>query len=56
MKLPEIAVEMRCSVKTVYRRIEQKALKAFKEGGRWLVWRSDLLAYLNHAGTFQGAK
>ena len=46
--LPEMAVEMRSSSKTVRRRIEAgKLTAAFKEGGRWVIWRSELLAYLH---------
>ena len=49
--LPEIAFEMRSSPKTVRRRIESGKLKAaFKEGGRWLIWRSALLVYLRAGG------
>ena len=49
--LPEMAVEMRSSSKTVRRRIESgKLTAAFKEGGRWLIWRSALLAYLRAGG------
>jgi len=45
--LPEMADEMRSSAKTVRRRIEAgKLSSAFKEGGRWVIWRSALLAYL----------
>ena len=45
--IPEMAAEMRSSPKTVRRRIESgKLAAAFKEGGRWLIWRSELLAYL----------
>lgn len=46
LKIPEVAAEMRADEKTVYRRIQSGKLKAQKEGGRWLVWRSVLLAYL----------
>lgn len=49
--LPEIASEMRSSVKTVRRRIQFGHLTAaFKEGGRWVMWRSELLAYLRAGG------
>ena len=47
LKVSEIAAEMRADEKTVYRRIQTGKLKAFKEGGRWLIRRSVLLAYLN---------
>jgi len=42
----EMAAEMRANEKTVYRRIQTGRLQAFKEGGRWVIWRSVLLAYL----------
>ena len=49
--MPEMAVEMRSSVKTVRRRIQfGKLTAAFKEGGRWVIWRSALLAYLRAGG------
>jgi excisionase family DNA binding protein len=49
--ISEMAVEMRSSRKTVRRRIESgKLTAAFKEGGRWLIWRSKLLAYLGAGG------
>ena len=49
--LPEMAAEMRSSAKTVRRRIETGKLSgAFKEGGRWVIWRSALLAYLKPGG------
>jgi len=51
LKVPEIAAEMRADEKTVYRRIRDGKLKAFKEGGRWMIWRSQLLAYLNAGGS-----
>jgi len=41
-----MAAEMRANEKTVYRRIQTGRLQAFKEGGRWVIWRSVLLAYL----------
>ena len=45
--MPEIAVVMRSSVKTVRRRIMTGKLPdAFKEGGRWVIWESKLLAHL----------
>lgn len=47
MKIHEIAEEMKADEKTVYRRIRDGKLKVFKEGGRWLMWRSQLLVYLN---------
>jgi len=46
LKVPEIAAEIRADEKTVYRRIQAGKLSAFKEGGRWVIWRSALLAYL----------
>lgn len=47
LTVPEIADEMRTAQKTVYRRIQADALKGvFKEGGRWVIWRSRLHAYL----------
>jgi predicted DNA-binding transcriptional regulator AlpA len=46
LKVPEIASEMRADEKTVYRRIQSGQLQAFKEGGRWVIWRSVLLSYL----------
>jgi predicted DNA-binding transcriptional regulator AlpA len=46
LKVPEIAAEMRADEKTVYRRIQALKLPAFKEGGRWVIWRSALLVYL----------
>lgn len=54
LTVPEIANEMRTARKTVYRRIQADALKGvFKEGGRWVIWRSRLHSYLkkeeNHA-------
>lgn len=51
LKVPQIALEMQADPKTVYRRIYAGKLKAFKEGGRWLIWRSQLLAYLNAGGS-----
>ena len=46
--IPEMAAEMRSSSKTVRRRIEAGQLTAaFKEGGRWVIWRNALLAYLH---------
>ena len=53
LKVSEIAAEMRADEKTVYRRIQAGKLQAFKEGGRWVIWRSALLAYL-HKGDFRG--
>ncbi len=48
LKVPEMAAEMLADEKTVYRRLNQGKLKAaFKEGGRWMIWRSHLLVYLN---------
>lgn len=48
LKVHEMAAEMQADEKTVYRRIQSGKLKAaFKEGGRWMIWRSQLLAYLN---------
>jgi excisionase family DNA binding protein len=47
LKIHQIAAEMQADEKTVYRRIQAGKLKAFKEGGRWMIWRSQLLAYLN---------
>jgi excisionase family DNA binding protein len=47
LKIHQIAEEMKADEKTVYRRIQSGKLKAFKEGGRWMIWRSQLLAYLN---------
>ena len=52
--VPEMAAEMRADEKTVYRRIQAGKLHAFKEGGRWVIWRSVLLAYL-HKGNLGGA-
>jgi hypothetical protein len=53
--IPDMAAEMRSCSKTVRRRIESGKLKdAFKEGGRWVIWRSALLAYL-HKGDFRGS-
>jgi predicted site-specific integrase-resolvase len=52
LKVHEIATEMQADEKTVYRRIQSGKLKAaFKEGGRWMIWRSHLLAYLNGGGS-----
>ena len=51
--LPDIAAILRSSVKTVRRRIESGNLTAaFKEGGRWVMWQSDLWRYLgkSHGG------
>lgn len=42
----EIAVVLHADEKTVYRRIRDGKLKVFREGGRWLMWLSDLRAYL----------
>ena len=50
LKIHQIAAEMRADEKTVYRRIQSGKLKAFKEGGRWMIWRSQLLTYLNAGG------
>lgn len=51
LKMPEICAEMQAASKTVHRRIQAGKLKAaFKEGGRWMIWRSQLLAYLNAGG------
>ena len=50
LKIHEMAAEMLADEKTVYRRIQAGKLKAFKEGGRWMIWRSQLLAYLNAGG------
>lgn len=50
LKIHQIAAEMKADEKTVYRRIQAGKLKAFKEGGRWMIWRSQLLAYLNAGG------
>jgi excisionase family DNA binding protein len=47
LKIHQIADQMKADEKTVYRRIQAGKLKAFKEGGRWVIWRSQLLAYLN---------
>ena len=46
LKIHQMAAEMQADEKTVYRRIQAGKLKAFKEGGRWMIWRSALLAYL----------
>ncbi len=46
LKTHEMAAEMQADEKTVYRRIQCGKLKAFKEGGRWVIWRSALMAYL----------
>ena len=54
--VPEIAAEMRAGAKTVYRRIQAKDFPAFKEGGRWVIWRSALLAYLRKGNTGEGNK
>jgi excisionase family DNA binding protein len=51
LKVYEMAAEMQADEKTVYRRIRSGKLKAFKEGGRWMIWRSQLLAYLNAGGS-----
>jgi excisionase family DNA binding protein len=51
LKIHEMAEEMQADEKTVYRRIQAGKLKAFKEGGRWMIWRSQLLAYLNAGGS-----
>lgn len=51
LKIHQIAAEMKADEKTVYRRIQSGKLKAFKEGGRWMIWRSQLLAYLNAGGS-----
>lgn len=52
LKIHEIAAAMQADEKTVYRRIQAGKLKAaFKEGGRWMIWRSQLLAYLNAGGS-----
>ena len=52
MKTGEIAAEMHAANKTVYRRLSQGKLKAaFKEGGRWVIWRSALLTYLKAGET-----
>lgn len=50
LKVHEIASEMLADEKTVYRRIRDRKLAAFKEGGRWLMWRSKLLIHLNRDG------
>jgi hypothetical protein len=42
VKVHAIASEMDADEKTVYRRIRDGKLKAFKEGGRWVMWHSDL--------------
>lgn len=51
LKIHQIAAVMHADEKTVYRRIQAGKLKAFKEGGRWMIWRSQLLAYLNGGGS-----
>ncbi len=51
LKMHEIAAEMLAAPKTVHRRIQAGKLPAaFKEGGRWMIWRSQLLAHLKHQG------
>jgi Helix-turn-helix domain len=50
LKIPDMAKEMCSSAKTVRRRIDSGTIKAaFKEGGRWVIWRSALLVYLRHS-------
>lgn len=44
--IPEVAEILRCSVKTVRRRISKGAIQASKEGGRVVVYHSDLSTYL----------
>lgn len=51
LKIHQIAAQMKADERTVYRRIQAGKLKAFKEGGRWMIWRSQLLAYLNAGGS-----
>ena len=53
MKIHEIAAEMKAADKTVYRRIQAGKLKVFKEGGRWMIWRSALLAYLKAGEAYE---
>lgn len=55
LKVPEMATEMCADEKTVYRRIRSGKLKAFREGGRWLIWRSTLRAYLGKPETDGGS-
>jgi excisionase family DNA binding protein len=43
--LPEIALELRCSVKTVRRLIQEGKIKAAKNRGRVLVLKSAFQAY-----------
>ena len=51
LKIHEMADEMKAAEKTVYRRIYSGKLKAaFKEGGRWLIWRSQLMIHLKAGG------
>jgi excisionase family DNA binding protein len=47
LRIHQIAAELCADEKTVYRRIWSGKLKAFKEGGRWLMRRSALRRYLN---------
>lgn len=51
----EIATELHAGEKTVYRRIREGKLKVIKEGGRWLMWRSELLAYLGRGESIGGS-
>ena len=51
--LLSIAAEMKAADKTVYRRIQAGKLKVFKEGGRWMIWRSALLAYLKAGEAYE---
>ncbi len=55
LDVQEMADEMHAKPKTVYRRIRDGKLKVFKEGGRWLIWRSVLLVYLNRPNTEGGS-
>ncbi len=47
-KLPQVALLLSVSVKTVRRRIEQGVLRAFHSGGVWVVKAADLQSYVDH--------
>ncbi|MDP0490976.1 MAG: helix-turn-helix domain-containing protein [Verrucomicrobiota bacterium JB023] len=46
LTLEEVASSLKTSVKTIRRRIQSGELPSFKEGGRILVFESDLLTYI----------
>lgn len=46
LTVPEVAVILRCSIKTVYRRIRIGMLPAIEEGGRYLIDSDTIRAWL----------